>query len=68
MPLSHFVLHTLSDFQPNIMDFLFINVQCPKTKLSVPQICSLLMANFHTFLFQEDILFKMLNSKIVYPV
>ena len=62
------VLHTLSDFQPNIMDFPFIDVQCSKTKLSAPQICSLLMANFHTFLFQEDILFKMLNSKIVYPV
>ena len=50
------------------MDFPFIDVQCPKTKLSVPQKCSLLMANFHTFLFQEDILSKMLNSKIVYPV
>ena len=68
MSLSHFVLDTLSDFQPNIMDFSFINAQCPKTKLVVPQICSLLMANFHTFLFQEDILFKMLNGEIVYPI
>ena len=66
MSLSHFVLHTLSDFQPNIMDFPVIDVQCSKTKLLVPQICSLLMANFHTFLFQKDTLFKMLNSKILF--